>query len=122
MKISKNYQDKVRPISINIKDVTLNALLHIPEECRGLVIFVHGSGSSRLSPRNQFVAGYLSEKGFATLLFDLLTPNEESIDTITGEYRFNIQLLAERLMQVTAWVEKQDNLKEIGRASCRERV
>lgn len=107
MKVLKNYQEKVRSIAIDIKNRRLNGLLHIPTECRGLVIFVHGSGSSRLSPRNQYVASYLGEAGFATLLFDLLTPDEEEIDDITREYRFNIQLLAERLIEVTNWVKKQ---------------
>lgn len=109
----EKYQNKVRLIAIDIKNAKLNGLLDIPPKCHGLVMFVHGSGSSRLSPRNQYVASYLSENNFATLLFDLLTPEEEEIDTITGEYRFNIMLLAERLMQVTAWVKKQSNLENL---------
>lgn len=111
MKSLEKYYKKVKLISIEIKDDKLNGLLHIPTKCRGLVLFVHGSGSSRLSPRNQYVASCLSESHFATLLFDLLTPKEEEIDTITGEYRFNIKLLAERLMQATAWAHKQSDLQ-----------
>ncbi len=113
MKSLGKYQEKVKLISIDIKDEKLNGLLHMPRICRGLIMFVHGSGSSRLSPRNQYVASCLSEANFATLLFDLLTPKEEEIDAITGEYRFNIKLLAERLMQVTAWAQKQENLNPL---------
>lgn len=113
MESIEKYQSKVKLVTIEIKDEKLNGLLHIPIDCLGLIIFVHGSGSSRLSPRNQYVANFLSEAHFATLLFDLLTPNEEEIDSLTGEYRFNIQLLAERLMQVTAWVKKQPLLQEL---------
>lgn len=113
MKPLEKYRDNVRLIAIDIKDEKLNGLLHIPAQCNGLVMFVHGSGSSRLSPRNQYVASYLSASNFATLLFDLLTPNEEEIDVTTGEYRFNIKLLGERLMQVTAWVKKQPFLQNL---------
>lgn len=97
----------MNPIRIEIKEKSLSGLLDIPEEVRGLVLFAHGSGSSRLSPRNQYVAKYLSHANFATLLFDLLTPEEEEIDDISREFRFNIALLAERLMQVTAWAREQ---------------
>lgn len=107
------YQQKVKPITIDIKEAQLNGLLDIPPHCQGLVLFVHGSGSSRLSPRNQYVASYLSHHNFATLLFDLLTPTEEEMDTFTGEFRFNIPLLAERLIQVTTWIQKQPPLKPL---------
>jgi putative phosphoribosyl transferase len=71
---------------------------------KGIVLFVHGSGSSRLSPRNRFVAGELQSHGIATLLFDLLTPKEESIDQRTLHLRFDIRLLAKRLVGATRWV------------------
>ncbi len=100
----------MRPIKIDIKDKSLHGLLDLPEQARGLVVFAHGSGSSRLSPRNQYVASYLTESKFGTLLFDLLTPQEEEIDTFSGEFRFNIEMLADRLMQVTAWILKQPKL------------
>ncbi|PWU05545.1 MAG: hydrolase [Verrucomicrobia bacterium] len=106
----KKYQKEVKPIKIDIKDKSLNGLLDIPEKCHGLIVFAHGSGSSRLSPRNQFVASYLTQNNFATLLFDLLTPQEEEVDMFSGEFRFNIELLADRLMQVTAWILKQPKL------------
>lgn len=106
----EKYQKEVRPITIDLGKKILNALLHIPQKCQGLVIFAHGSGSSRLSPRNQYVASYLSQADFATLLFDLLTVEEEAIDIYSGEYRFDIQLLAERLMRITAWALKEPKL------------
>lgn len=108
----KKYQDEVKPIKIEIKEKSLNGLLNITESSKGLVIFAHGSGSSRLSPRNQFVASYLNKSHFATLLFDLLTQEEEEIDMFSGEFRFNIEMLADRLMQVTAWVLKQPKINE----------
>lgn len=86
---------------------TLNGDLFIPEQSNGLVIFVHGSGSSRLSPRNQYVATALNQLGLATLLFDLLTVEEEKIDNVTAEYRFDIPLLSQRLMAVTDWISQR---------------
>jgi putative phosphoribosyl transferase len=82
--------------------------LHLPEGAGALVLFAHGSGSSRHSPRNQFVARALNDAGLATLLFDLLTQEEETIDTQTREHRFNIHLLAERLDHATKWAKQQE--------------
>jgi len=76
------------------------------EKSRGLVIFAHGSGSSRFSKRNNFVASLLNNNSFSTLLFDLLTKEEEHVDVQTREYRFNIPLLAERLVTVTQWIKQ----------------
>jgi dienelactone hydrolase len=76
------------------------------------VLFAHGSGSSRHSPRNQFVAHTLNDAGLATLLFDLLTPEEELIDTRTAELRFDIGLLAARLVHVTKWAKKQQQTRD----------
>jgi len=78
--------------------------LNIPKSPRGIVLFVHGSGSSRYSPRNQFVARILHNAGMATLLIDLLTAQEEEYDHYTGRLRFNIDLLSERVAQVTHWL------------------
>jgi putative phosphoribosyl transferase len=78
--------------------------MNIPEAARGIVLFAHGSGSSRHSPRNRYVAQTLQERGLATLLIDLLTPGEERQDTFTGHLRFNIALLAERLMGTSDWL------------------
>lgn len=84
--------------------VTLTGDLSIPEGAQALILFAHGSGSSRFSPRNRFVAQILQEGGLATLLFDLLTTGEEEIDMRTSHLRFDIPLLANRLMAVTDWV------------------
>jgi dienelactone hydrolase len=86
---------------------TLNGNLTIVDGATALVLFAHGSGSSRHSPRNQFVARTLNNSGLATLLFDLLTPDEELIDVRTAELRFNIGLLAERLVHATRWARQE---------------
>lgn len=83
----------------------LDGLLYIPKQASGLVLFVHGSGSGRFSTRNRFVARCLNEANLATLLFDLLTPEEERIDSLTREFRFDIGLLASRLVDVTKWCQ-----------------
>lgn len=95
------------PVSIPSQKVHLDGILHIPKEARGLVLFVHGSGSSRLSLRNRQVANFLNEARHATLLFDLLTPEEEIVDDQTRELRFDIEFLADRLVDVTDWCVKQ---------------
>ena len=97
----------VCPVTIPLNKVTLNGDLCLPEGADGLVVFAHGSGSSRLSPRNRRVAHALRNTGLGTLLFDLLTENEEAIDTVTAELRFNIRFLSERLVAVTNWLENQ---------------
>src|SRR5438105_10487684 len=78
--------------------------LSLPENPRGVVLFAHGSGSSRHSPRNQFVAQVLHEAGFATLLIDLLTMQEEEQDRYTGRFRFDIDLLSRRVVGATNWL------------------
>jgi putative phosphoribosyl transferase len=93
-----------REITIPIQRATLNGFLTIPSQAKGIVLFAHGSGSTRFSPRNQLVARFLNESNIATLLFDLLTPEEEEVDTRTREIRFNIPFLAERLTTVTEWI------------------
>ena len=80
-------------------------------DAKGIVIFAHGSGSSRHSPRNKYVAKVLNDAGIATLLIDLLTSKEEAVDDITREHRFNIQLLAKRLLAATDWVSQNDKFK-----------
>ncbi len=97
-------------IEIPIDSMILNGDLVLPKNSVGLVLFVHGSGSSRLSPRNQFVASVLNQKRIATLLFDLLTLKEEEFDSISGALRFNIPLLSDRLIQVTSWALKNHDL------------
>jgi dienelactone hydrolase len=92
---------------------SLDGNLTIADGATGLILFAHGSGSSRHSPRNQFVARTLSDSGIATLLFDLLTPEEEAIDMQTREYRFNISLLAERLIYATRWAKQQRETRDL---------
>ncbi|RME11152.1 MAG: alpha/beta hydrolase [Aquificota bacterium] len=87
--------------------------LSVPPGSAAIVIFVHGSGSSRFSPRNRFVAGYLNRNGLATLLFDLLTEREERVDLRTAQYRFNIPFLAERLSLVIDWVKTDERTKDM---------
>ncbi len=91
-------------VKIEAGPTTLDGFLHIPPDATGIVLFAHGSGSSRHSPRNQFVAQFLQDGNIATLLFDLLTSKEEEIDIMNREFRFNIPFLSERLLQATDWV------------------
>src|SRR5213080_1781144 len=93
-------------ITISAGEANLAGALSKPERAYTLVLFVHGSGSSRHSPRNQFVAQTLNAAGVATLLFDLLTRAEEAVDLRTAQYRFDIRLLAERLVHATRWAMK----------------
>jgi putative phosphoribosyl transferase len=93
-----------RPVRIPAGPVTLEGELGLPNGAQGIVLFAHGSGSSRHSPRNRFVAGILRGAPLATLLTDLLTPSEEAADAATGHYRFNIDLLGARLVAITDWL------------------
>ncbi len=97
-------------IKIPIHDIQLDGILVFPQKAQSIVLFAHGSGSSRLSVRNQQVAKILNQANIATLLFDLLVAPEEEIDERTREYRFDIELLASRLVGVTDWVLQQPNL------------
>src|SRR5207248_8386219 len=99
-----------RAVNIPIGKITLHGDLSLPAEPRGLVLFAHGSGSSRRSPRNRYVAGVLQQAGIATLLFDLLTAAEERVDDRTAELRFDIALLAARLRAATDWVLSNNHL------------
>ena len=93
-----------RNVTIGAGGVALEGILNVPPGARGIVLFAHGSGSSRHSPRNRYVAGVLQEAGVATLLFDLLTREEGIRDEVTRELRFDIRLLAKRLVDATKWV------------------
>jgi dienelactone hydrolase len=93
-------------VAVQTSDVVLEGNLALPAETEAIVVFAHGSGSSRHSPRNQLVADALNQAGMATLLFDLLTPAEEQIDLLTRELRFNIPLLADRLTGAVDWVRQ----------------
>lgn len=94
-------------MDIPVDSVRLQGDLTITQRAQGIVLFAHGSGSSRLSPRNRYVARVLQEAGLATLLMDLLTAEEESVDVLTREYRFDIPFLAERLIGATRWLKQQ---------------
>ena len=91
-------------VRIPINSIVLEGNLVIPEGAHGIVVFAHGSGSSRHSSRNKYVARELQKEGFGTLLFDLLTAEEERIDMVTAHLRFDIDLLANRLVDVTNWL------------------
>lgn len=95
----------LKTLDLPLNDVLLKGDISIPQNAHSLVIFAHGSGSSRLSPRNQLVSAYLNEHGIATFLFDLLTYNEDR----NFENRFNIPLLAQRLKEATSWIEQQND-------------
>lgn len=98
-------------IRIPVGDVTVEGNLTLSKNASGIVVFAHGSGSSRFSSRNQYVARYFNNQKVGTLLFDLLTPQEEKIDSATAEYRFNIDLLARRLVGVTEWLRTEPATK-----------
>jgi len=98
--------DGGRPVRIPIGPATLEGDLDIPEGARAVVLFAHGSGSSRHSPRNRYVARVLRDAGLATLLLDLLTGDEEAVDVETGLLRFDIGLLAGRVVDATDWLAR----------------
>ena len=103
------------PLEVRIPcgTVTLEGALAIPPGAKGVVVFAHGSGSSRHSPRNQFVAQVIRESGNGTLLFDLLTAEEEIEDNVRGNLRFDIALLASRLAEVTRWLVARPPARDI---------
>ena len=101
-------------IIIPTADARLGGELTLPDKALGLVLFAHGSGSSRHSPRNQFVASKLNEKGMGTLLFDLMTAEEEELELNTRHLRFNIGFLARRLMATTRWALDEATNREVG--------
>jgi len=100
-------------VQIQAGRAVLFGSLTIPENAIALVLFAHGSGSSRHSPRNQFVARTLNDARLGTLLFDLLTRDEEALDMRTGEHRFNIGLLAQRLVHATKWAKQQQEIRDL---------
>jgi putative phosphoribosyl transferase len=102
------------PVVIPVGEVSLDGDLAVPPGAQGLVVFAHGSGSSRHSPRNRLVARLLQTCGLGTLLFDLLTRDEERDDAATGRWRFDIERLAERLVGATRWVKAQPIVSDLG--------
>lgn len=97
-----------RTARIAVDHQALEGDLSVPAHARGVILFAHGSGSSRFSARNKHVAAVLQESGFATLLIDLLTPNEEELDRLSGDYRFDIGRLAARLIRAAEWLAAED--------------
>lgn len=104
-----------RSDAVDITDgsARLAADLHVPDGCAGLVIFAHGSGSSRFSPRNRQVAAALQSAGFATLLLDLLTADEDAVDVYTREFRFDIGRLGRRVVVAADWAVQQPTLRDL---------
>jgi putative phosphoribosyl transferase len=102
-----------RQVKVNIHGITLDGNFTLPEGAEGVVLFAHGSGSSRHSPRNRHVAEVLNQARLATLLVDLLTPQEEAIDMRTGHLRFDIGLLAERLIRATDWLVEYPDTRNL---------
>ena len=102
-------------ISIKIREGkgNIQGNLAVPSGAKGAVLFAHGSGSGRFSPRNQYVAKMLNKAGIATFLIDLLTQEEEDIDVATAEYRFDIELLAKRLIDATEWLTMRQGTRNL---------
>jgi len=113
MNVSSNTDKVDSEVQIPIDSIALEGNLIIPEGAKRIVIFAHGSGSSRHSPRNQYIAQELQRSGIGTLLFDLLTVEEERIDMLTRNLRFDIDLLANRLVNVTTWILNNPATKDL---------
>lgn len=101
------------PVRIRVERVALSGEIVVPRAPRGIVVFAHGSGSGRHSPRNRYVAGVLQQERLATLLFDLLTEAEEAIDERTRQLRFDIDLLSRRLVAVVDWVKREKRVSAL---------
>jgi len=100
-------------VHVDASGVTLDGNLIVPENASGVVVFAHGSGSSRFSSRNRYVAQVLRDGGLGTLLIDLLTPREEAIDERTAHLRFDITMLATRLVGATQWLAEQQETRRM---------
>jgi len=111
--MAQDPDSEPRAVTINAGDVRLQGLLRVPPRGSALVLFAHGSGSGRLSPRNTLVAQRLAQAGLGSLLLDLLTDQEEEIDAVTAELRFDIPLLTARLTAATEWALRQHDLERL---------
>lgn len=98
------------PVTVRLGSVPLEGYLSVPTAATGIVVFAHGSGSSRHSPRNRYVADVLNEGSLATLLIDLLNADEQEVDLQTAQLRFNMRFLAQRLVAVTQWLQTQEQV------------
>ena len=110
-KTKNKNKNEERLVHVSAGQAILEGNLNIPKGSKGIVLFAHGSGSSRHSPRNKYVAEVLQGAGIATLLIDLLTEDEEEIDLQTRHLRFDIDLLAQRLIGTTDWLKQEQNLQ-----------
>ena len=113
MNRTSQFDKEERPVQVAAGPVVLEGNLGVPADARGVVLFAHGSGSGRHSPRNRYVARVLREAGLATLLIDLLTAEEEEVDLRTRHLRFDIGLLAERLVGATEWLERNPDTQDL---------
>ena len=113
MNEASRFDREERPVRVSAGPVVLEGNLGVPDGARGVVLFAHGSGSGRHSPRNRYVARELREAGLATLLIDLLTAQEEEVDLRTRHLRFDIGLLAERLVGATEWLERNSDTQNL---------
>jgi dienelactone hydrolase len=109
----KTSNKELNQVQISAGKYTLYGNLEIPEDSRTIVMFAHGSGSGRFSPRNNYVASMMNKQGIATLLMDLLTMEEEAVDISTAEFRFDIDLLANRLVDSTRWLKNDSDAKSL---------
>jgi len=100
-------------VEIPVGDKMIKGNLTIPQGVQSIVLFAHGSGSSRFSPRNKYVANMLHESNIATLLIDLLTMQEENVDEATGQFRFDVDMLAQRLVDITMWLGSKPAIRDL---------
>src|SRR5207253_10819388 len=107
------WEGEERAVRVAAGPVLLDGNLSLPDGARGIVLFAHGSGSSRLSPRNRHVAQLLNQAKLATLLVDLLTSEEEVVDLRTAQLRFDIGVLAERLVGITDWLAENPETRQL---------
>jgi len=113
MKKAETVLTETHAVTVEGPSFAIQGDLGIPAGAVGVVLFAHGSGSSRMSPRNRFVAEVLRSSGLATLLIDLLTFDEEKVDAETGRLRFDIEFLTERLVLATDWLKEESSTKEL---------
>ena len=113
--MARQTQSRIEHLAVTVPagNAELAADIFLPDQTSGLVVFAHGSGSSRYSPRNRFVADEINEGGLGTVLIDLLTEEEEAIDRETSELRFDIPLLGERLVAITDWIVRQRRFADL---------
>ena len=115
MAIKDVHRLRITDVTVDIdEEISINGTLCIPENAKGIVVFAHGSGSSRYSPRNRSVAKTLQQGGLATLLIDLLTPEEEYVDMQTRHLRFDIGMLTKRVCGATKWLRENEETSKLG--------